>query len=181
MMEESRDAGAAALMALNHQGHQLNQIESDLEVIDGQVGKTEKIVTRMERCCCYDLCCCCKNNPEDEEEDGVTWKKDGNSVSLFKSQAQLDKSYNDYTSGYSLASSFSGGLVNRVTNDFREDEMESNLQDAAGMIGVLRNMALDQGTTVGQQNEQITRINEKAVSDEHKMKGVTKRMENLLK
>ena len=181
-MEESRSAGAAALTALDHQGNQLNQIEEDLNVIEGQVGQTAKIVTQMEKCCCYDFCCCCCSRKQiPDEEDGVTWKKDTNSVSVFKSQAQLDRSYNDYTSGYSLASSFGDGIVNRVTNDFREEEMESNMQDVGSLIGVLRAMAMDQGTTIGQQNEQIGRINDKALSDEEKMKGVTKRMGNLLK
>lgn len=178
LVDESRNAGTASLTALHHQGQQLDQIEDDLNAIDGQVGQTAKIVSQMEQCCCYDLCCCCCRKKEDEEEEGVTWKRETNSVTVFRSQSQLDRSY---TSGYSLASSFSGGLVNRVTNDFREDEMESNLHDVGSMIGVLRSMAMDQGTTIEQQNEQISRINDKAVADEGKMKGLSKRMENLLK
>ena len=55
----------------------------------------------------------------------------------------------------------SKGFVNRITNDAREDEMDENLVQVSSMIGNLRNMAIDMGTEIGNQNQQIERISSK--------------------
>lgn len=52
----------------------------------------------------------------------------------------------------------------RVLNDAREDEMEQNMCEVSGMIGNLRNMAVDMGNEIESQNRQIDRINQKVVS-----------------
>lgn len=49
----------------------------------------------------------------------------------------------------------------RITNDAREDEMEENMGQVNTMIGNLRNMALDMGSELENQNRQIERINKK--------------------
>ena len=49
----------------------------------------------------------------------------------------------------------------RITNDAREDEMENNIGEVAGMIGNLRNMAVDMGNEITNQNKQIERISGK--------------------
>ncbi|RXM98218.1 Synaptosomal-associated protein 23 [Acipenser ruthenus] len=46
----------------------------------------------------------------------------------------------------------------RITNDAREDEMEENLDQVGSLIGNLKNMALDMGTEIEKQNNQIDRI-----------------------
>lgn len=52
-------------------------------------------------------------------------------------------------------------LLNRITNDAREGEMEENMGQVNTMIGNLRNMALDMGSELQNQNSQIDRINQK--------------------
>lgn len=49
----------------------------------------------------------------------------------------------------------------RITNDAREDEMEENLNQVAGVIGNLKHMAMDMGNEINAQNQQIDRINTK--------------------
>lgn len=49
----------------------------------------------------------------------------------------------------------------RITNDAREDEMEENMGQVNTMVGNLRNMALDMGSELENQNRQIDRINRK--------------------
>lgn len=49
----------------------------------------------------------------------------------------------------------------RITNDAREDEMEENMGQVNTMIGNLRNMAIDMGSEIENQNRQINRINAK--------------------
>lgn len=49
----------------------------------------------------------------------------------------------------------------RITNEAREDEMEDNMGQVNTMIGNLRNMALDMGSELENQNRQVDRINRK--------------------
>lgn len=51
----------------------------------------------------------------------------------------------------------------RILNDAREDEMEQNLGEVSGMIGNLRNMAVDMSTEIDSQNRQVDRINQKVM------------------
>lgn len=54
-------------------------------------------------------------------------------------------------------------MSNRITNDAREDEMEDNMGQVNTMIGNLRNMALDMGSELENQNRQVDRINRKVI------------------
>lgn len=56
-----------------------------------------------------------------------------------------------------------GGYIGRITKDAREDEMEENMGQVNTMIGNLRNMALDMGSELENQNRQIDRINLKVI------------------
>ena len=47
----------------------------------------------------------------------------------------------------------------RITNDAREDEMEENLGAVSGMLGNLRNMAIDMNSEISAQNKQLDRVN----------------------
>lgn len=56
-----------------------------------------------------------------------------------------------------------GGYIGRITNDAREDEMEENVGQVNTMIGNLRNMAIDMGSELENQNRQVDRINLKVI------------------
>ena len=49
-------------------------------------------------------------------------------------------------------------FIIRITNDAREDEMEENLGAVSGMLGNLRNMAIDMNSEITAQNKQLDRI-----------------------
>lgn len=53
------------------------------------------------------------------------------------------------------------GYIAKITNDARETEMEDNMGQVNTMIGNLRNMAIDMGSELENQNRQIDRINRK--------------------
>lgn len=53
------------------------------------------------------------------------------------------------------------GYIARITGDAREGEMEDNMGQVNTMIGNLRNMAVDMGSELENQNRQIDRINRK--------------------
>jgi len=51
--------------------------------------------------------------------------------------------------------------MHRISNDARETEMDENLGQVNTMIGNLRNMALDMGSELENQNQQIEKISTK--------------------
>ncbi|KAM3178225.1 hypothetical protein ACTXT7_002987 [Hymenolepis weldensis] len=69
----------------------------------------------------------------------------------------------------------------RITNDAREDEMDQNMQEVAGMIGNLRNMAIDMGSEITQQNTQVERIHLKAKANADRIKKANEQASKLLK
>uniref|UniRef100_A0A3B3TVR9 Synaptosomal-associated protein n=1 Tax=Poecilia latipinna TaxID=48699 RepID=A0A3B3TVR9_9TELE len=89
-----------------------------------------------------------------------TWGK-GNSKGSNVVSRQPSGVRNGQTAQTNAAAAPSGPYINRVTNDAREDEMEDNLQAVGGIIGNLKDMALNMGNEIDKQNVQIDRINDK--------------------
>lgn len=71
--------------------------------------------------------------------------------------------------------------MERITNDAREDEMEENMGQVNTMIGNLRNMALDMGSELENQNRQIDRVNRKGESNATRIAAANERAHSLLK
>ena len=57
--------------------------------------------------------------------------------------------------------SYSCWLFDSITKDALEDEMEENLGQVNTMIDNLRNMAVDMGSEIDNQNSQINRLDAK--------------------
>lgn len=91
------------------------------------------------------------------KEDEGTWKgnDDGKVVNNQPQRVMDDRNGLGPQTGY----------IAKITNDARETEMEDNMGQVNTMIGNLRNMAIDMGSELENQNRQIDRINRK-VSDE---------------
>lgn len=64
---------------------------------------------------------------------------------------------------FHVASHFSFIKLRIQKDDAREDEMEDNMGQVNTMIGNLRNMALDMGSELENQNRMIERINAKVI------------------
>lgn len=58
--------------------------------------------------------------------------------------------------------------------------MDENIQQVSTMVGNLRNMAIDMSTEVSNQNRQLDRIQEKAMSNETRVDTANKRTTKLL-
>ena len=71
--------------------------------------------------------------------------------------------------------------LQKVTHDAREEEMEHNVAEVSNMIGNLRNMAIDVGSEIDNQNKQITRITDKGASNENRVKTANERAKELNK
>ncbi|CAH0388111.1 unnamed protein product [Bemisia tabaci] len=155
LCEESKEAGIRTLVALDDQGEQLDRIEEGMDQINADMREAEKNLTGMEKCC--GLCVLPCNKSASFKEDEGTWKgNDDGKVVNNQPQRVMDE-----RNGLGPQ----GGYIAKITNDDRENEMEENMGQVNTMIGNLRNMAIDMGSELENQNRQIDRINRKGVSD----------------
>ncbi|CAK8692154.1 unnamed protein product [Clavelina lepadiformis] len=174
LIEETQDAGIKTLVMLDDQGEQLERIEEGMDQINKDMKQAEKNLQGLEKCC--GLCSCPWNkakNFERGEEYKKTWQsnEDGKVVSSQPAARIQDPRE---------MAQVSGGYVTRITNDAREDEMEENLTQVAGVIGNLKHMAIDMGNEIESQNRQIDRINEKAISNNSRIDQANQRATKIL-
>ncbi|XP_059612298.1 synaptosomal-associated protein 25 isoform X4 [Phlebotomus argentipes] len=171
LCEESKEAGIRTLVALDDQGEQLDRIEEGMDQINADMREAEKNLSGMEKCC--GLCVLPCNKSASFKEDDGTWKgnDDGKVVNNQPQRVMDDRNGLGPQAGY----------IGRITNDAREDEMEENMGQVNTMIGNLRNMALDMGSELENQNRQIDRINRKGESNETRIAVANQRAHQLLK
>ncbi|CAB3366961.1 Hypothetical predicted protein [Cloeon dipterum] len=167
----SEEAGAKTLHNLAHQGEQLDRIEEGMDQINADMKEAEKNLTGMEKCC--GLCVLPCNKSSSFKEDDGTWKgnDDGKVVNNQPQRVMDDRN----------GLGPQGGYIGRITNDAREEEMEDNMGQVNTMIGNLRNMALDMGSELENQNRQVDRINRKAESNDARIAVANQRANKLLK
>jgi len=170
LCEESKEAGIRTLVALDDQGEQLDRIEDGMDQINADMREAEKNLTGMEKCC--GLCVLpCQKSASFKEDEG-TWKgnDDGKVVNNQPQRIAMDNGCGPQ-----------GGYIGRITNDDREVEMEENMGQVNTMIGNLRNMAIDMGSELENQNRQLDRINLKGESNETRIAVANQRANKLLK
>lgn len=174
MCEESKEAGIRTLVMLDEQGEQLDRIEEGLDQINQDMRDAEKNLEGMDKCC--GLCVLPWKRGKSFEKSGDyanTWKKDDDGPTNTNGPR--------VTVGDQNGMGPSSGYVTRITNDAREDEMESNMKEVSSMIGNLRNMAIDMGNEISSQNRQVDRIQQKAESNETRIDEANKKATKLLK
>ncbi|XP_006567727.1 synaptosomal-associated protein 25 isoform X7 [Apis mellifera] len=171
MTRESHEVGMKTLVMLDEQGEQLDRIEEGMDQINADMREAEKNLTGMEKCC--GLCVLPCNKGASFKEDEGTWKgnDDGKVVNNQPQRVMDDRN----------GLGPQGGYIAKITNDARETEMEENMGQVNTMIGNLRNMAIDMGSELENQNRQIDRINRKGESNETRIKVANERAHQLLK
>ncbi|CAC5387394.1 unnamed protein product [Mytilus coruscus] len=157
MCEESQDVGIKTIVMLDAQGEQLDRIEEGMDQINQDMKDAEKNLEGMEKCC--GLCVLPWKRMKNFEKGGAydkTWKasEDGK-VNTDGPRVMVDERN---------GAGPQGGFITKITNDAREEEMENNLTEVSGMLGNLRNMAIDMGSEITSQNNQLDRISNKATS-----------------
>ncbi|XP_045105696.1 synaptosomal-associated protein 25-like isoform X8 [Portunus trituberculatus] len=170
LCEETQETGIKTLVELDTQGQQLDRIEEGMDQINADMKEAEKNLTGMEKCC--GLCVLPCNKSSQFKEDESTWKGKEDGVVSSQPQRVMDD-----RNGLGP----SGGYIGRITNDAREDEMEENMGQVNTMIGNLRNMAIDMGSEIENQNRQIGRITRKADSNTTRVNMANERAGSLLK
>uniref|UniRef100_A0A1B6CG89 Synaptosomal-associated protein n=1 Tax=Clastoptera arizonana TaxID=38151 RepID=A0A1B6CG89_9HEMI len=172
LCEESQDAGSKTLQMLGQQGEQLDRIEEGMDQINADMREAEKNLTGMEKCC--GLCVLPCNKSASFKEDEGTWRgnDDGKVVNNQPQRVMDDRN----------GLGPQGGYIAKINpKDAREDEMEDNMGQVNTMIGNLRNMAIDMGSELENQNRQIDRINRKGESNETRIAVANQRAHDLLK
>ncbi|XP_050439521.1 synaptosomal-associated protein 25 isoform X3 [Adelges cooleyi] len=171
LCEESHEVGMKSLVMLDEQGEQLDRIEEGMDQINADMKEAEKNLTGMEKCC--GICVLPCNKSASFKEDEGTWRgNDDGKVVNNQPQRVMDE-----RNGMGAQ----GGYIAKITNDARENEMEENMGQVNTMIGNLRNMALDMGSELENQNRQVSRINMKAGSNETRISVANQRAHELLK
>lgn len=171
MVEDSQSAGTKTIEMLEHQGEQLNRIETGLDNINADMKEAEKHLTGMEKWC--GLCLMPWNRRKKVKDfDESKWEtsQDGTVVKRQPGAA----------SGETMGDGSKGPFIERITNDAREDEMEDNMQSVSNVLGNLKNMAADMGEEIGRQNKQLDKIDIKASGADVKIGVANKRTEKLL-
>ncbi|XP_046648088.1 synaptosomal-associated protein 25-like isoform X4 [Daphnia pulicaria] len=171
LCEESQDVGAKTLENLHGQGEQLDRIEEGMDQINADMKEAESNLAGMEKCC--GLCVLPCNKSSQFKEDEGTWKgnDDGKIVNNQPTRVM------DERNGVGPA----GGYIAKISKDAREGEMEENMTQVSTMIGNLRNMAIDMGSEIENQNRQLDRINAKGESNENRIGVANQRAGQLLK
>ncbi|CAH8455235.1 unnamed protein product [Schistosoma haematobium] len=152
LCEEAKEAGISTLVMLDDQGEQLDRINEGMDQINQDMKDAEKNLDDLNKCCGL---CVLPWNKVKKKDDYTKQLKDEDMRGGDGPRIIVDQNGMGPTGGY----------ITRITNDAREDEMDQNLQEVSGMIGNLRNMAIDMGSEINQQNVQVERIQIKGLCD----------------
>lgn len=176
---ESQDAGIKTITMLDEQGEQLNRIEEGMDQINKDMREAEKTLTELNKCCGLCVCPCNRTkNFESGKNYKATWGDGGDSSPsnvVSKQPSRITNGQPQQTTGAA-----SGGYIKRITNDAREDEMEDNLTQVGSILGNLKSMALDMGTEIDAQNQQIQKITEKADTNKNRIDIANTRAKKLI-
>lgn len=177
---ESQDAGIKTITMLDEQGEQLNRIEEGMDQINKDMKEAEKTLTELNKCCGLCVCPCNRTkNFEAGKAYKATWGDGGDNSSSNVVSKQPGRVTNGQPQRAATGAA-SGGYINRITNDAREDEMEENLTQVGNILGNLKNMALDMGNGIEAQNRQIERITEKADTNKDRIDNANARAKKLI-
>lgn len=137
---------------LDEQGEQLDRIEEGADRINQEMKEAEKNLEGLEKCCGLCVLPWNKSNKfEKGDEYNKTWKSNEDGKLNANGPRRIIGDTGPANKGF----------INRITNDAREDEMDENLVQVSSMIGNLRNMAIDMGTEIENQNNLISRVDNK--------------------
>ncbi|KAK7153211.1 hypothetical protein R3I93_011189 [Phoxinus phoxinus] len=183
MAEESRETGGKTMTMLDEQGEQLRRVDQGMDQINKDMRQAEKNLTDLSKCC--GLCVCPCDRVTSIENDGRykrTWGTGNDNSSVQGKEGGVVSSQPPAVRNGQAGSggSASGPYVKRVTNDAREDEMEENLDQVGGIIGNLKNLALDMGNEIEKQNKTIDNISNKADMNKARIDEANQRANKLL-
>lgn len=181
LLEESQEAGAKTMENLYRQGEQLDKVEDNLDTMNADMKEAERNMQQMEKCC--GLCVCPWRKRKNFERTSNYQKTFGKGVDV-RNGDRGDTEVITMEQPNVENVRFQGQrdpYVQRITNDAREDEMEDNLTAVGGMLGGLKNMAQDMGSEISKHNQQLDRMNQKAIVTDDRVTAANLRANEILK
>ena len=155
--EETNKIGVDTLVILNEQGEKLDNIEENMDRMNVDLKRADKNLRELESVC---GCCHCPTpNIQGTKKYKETFGSNAKNTGVIVSQPIGG-------CGHQGSNTPEGGYINRITRDEREDEMEQNLQAVDGILDNLHAIAIDMGSELSRQNNQLRRINQKAEVNE---------------
>lgn len=160
LVDRAKEAGIRSLVLIDEQGEQLDRIEEGTNQISVDMEDAEKNLEGLEKCC--GLCVLPWKRSKKFRRGGEyekTWR--------ISEDGKVNSQIHRIAMGRNAQSN--GTMITRITNDAREDEMEENLLCVSGIVGNLRDIAIDMGSEIEYQNRQIDQINYKTQSNESRI------------
>jgi len=171
LCNEAKEMGIRSLVALDDQGEKLDNIENGMLTINKDMKEAEENMRGMENCCSFISFPCAKGS------------KDSKFGKLNDDAGGGGGGDNPRPGGASDAGipTYGGFISKYGDGDAREKEMEDNMEEVSNMVGNLRNMAIDMGSEIGNQNAQIDRINAMAEDNVGRIGTANEKAHKLLK
>jgi len=171
LCKDTKDAGIRTLVALDDQGGKMDNIEKGMEAIhkDMKEAKENLGAGSIAMCLAMGLPCI-----RSGEEDALWQGNDDNSSAGGANNPDPRGIPNTGIPTY-------GGFIAKYTNDAKEEEMNKNLEEVSNIVGNLRNMAVDMGLEIRNQNDQLGRVILKAEDNVVGINDANEKTHNLLK
>ncbi|KAF7258821.1 Synaptosomal-associated protein 23 [Paragonimus skrjabini miyazakii] len=152
------------------QGDQLRHVDSQMDVIHTDIQQAERNLEEMDKCC--GLCVLPWKRSKKPASDKLFKQPHSNNQSMVApsmqvSQRQSQQFNTQPTSQPQVRIPGQGQYITRITNDAREDEMETNLQEVSHM-------------EIRTHNEIIERIDRKADANQERLQQAQARAERIV-
>ena len=121
--EETNEIGVSTLVALNEQGEKLDNAERRLDEMNVDLKQTDKHLNELEKCCLCFSCGWCRTHVVRTKMYKKMYGKGANPTAEEDAITNQPASYPS-TSGRRPH----GPIINSVTQDKKEEEMEENMQ-----------------------------------------------------
>ncbi|XP_064474176.1 synaptosomal-associated protein 25-like [Ornithodoros turicata] len=167
LCEEAQGVAIKTIIRLDQQGEQLDSVEEQMDRINADLKEAEKNLRTMKRCC-GGICPRLPRLRGDKKYPENAWKGEEPDVNVIEDQPGRSAHISD-------------GYVAKITNDDRETEMDDNMGQVSQVIGHLKNLAIDMGTEIQEQNRQLDRLNFKGEYGMQHVHEANQQATNLLK
>jgi len=153
----TKEVGTNIIEDLNENSERLHRINNLSSNINQNLNRTNTILNKMK--CCFFPCL---------KKDNIINQK--NSV--------IDTNIDE---NYSIRSIRNNDrFVKNITNDIREEQINSNLKEADSIINDIKKQAIIIGTEIDTQNKLIDEINNNIDNNNVNIKNIDKKVKNLL-
>ncbi|XP_063726859.1 synaptosomal-associated protein 25-like [Symsagittifera roscoffensis] len=171
---ECKDFAVRALVRIDDQGEQMENMEEGLGKINRDMTTAEKGLLEMNKCCGIIMCPWNKSADTEIKDYEADWEK------LNKTTKPVVKQP-DATTAFRVMPGVKPTMTAKISGTWKEEELEKNLQTVNEAVGNLYKMANDISDELDKQNNVLGRIAEKGAMNKERVNQANKIAEKLLK